>query len=213
MKKAISLLLALVMCLSLVACGGGNETPETTEAPITTTPTTIKSEISEPETTAPIETEPQYETVEISLENWHEYFEIRIVAFELFNAFNECTDINADIRLCLKEEYKTSVVDMDVAVEASCTDGYKCWFTYNKQTAEIIEGEKVDYSGAFAKPVVVDNTNTFALKKANIEQGASLFPWQIFSKVEWEGDIATFEGEMYSNIEIVRIQGTITIAE
>ena len=32
MKKAISLLLALVMCLSLFACGGGNDTPETTEA-------------------------------------------------------------------------------------------------------------------------------------------------------------------------------------
>lgn len=35
MKKAISLLLALVMCLYLCACGGGNsDTPETTEAPI-----------------------------------------------------------------------------------------------------------------------------------------------------------------------------------
>ena len=33
MKKAISLLLALVMCLSLCACGGGSDTPETTEAP------------------------------------------------------------------------------------------------------------------------------------------------------------------------------------
>ena len=37
MKKAISLLLALVMCLSLCACGGGESntpnTPETTEAP------------------------------------------------------------------------------------------------------------------------------------------------------------------------------------
>ena len=41
MKKAISLLLALVMCLSLCACGGSNDalnTPETTEAP-TTVPT------------------------------------------------------------------------------------------------------------------------------------------------------------------------------
>lgn len=37
MKKAISLILALVMCLSLCACGGGESntpnTPETTEAP------------------------------------------------------------------------------------------------------------------------------------------------------------------------------------
>ena len=38
MKKAISLLLALAMCLGLCACGGGNHTPETTQAP-TTVPT------------------------------------------------------------------------------------------------------------------------------------------------------------------------------
>lgn len=37
MKKAISLFLALVMCLSLCACGGGNDTPETIEVPTETT--------------------------------------------------------------------------------------------------------------------------------------------------------------------------------
>lgn len=49
MKKTISLLLALVMCLSLCACGGGNDTPETTEA-------------TEPETSIPVETEPSLGT-------------------------------------------------------------------------------------------------------------------------------------------------------
>lgn len=48
MKKAISLLLALVLCLSLCACGGGNDTPETT-APSTTT----ESPTSEPAPTEP----------------------------------------------------------------------------------------------------------------------------------------------------------------
>ena len=48
MKKAISLLLALVMCLSLCACGGGNDTPEKTEA--TQAPTTEATEApTEPE--------------------------------------------------------------------------------------------------------------------------------------------------------------------
>ena len=42
MKKAISLLLALVLCLSLCACGGGNDAPETTEAP---TETTVPEEV------------------------------------------------------------------------------------------------------------------------------------------------------------------------
>ena len=35
MKKAVSLILALVLCLSLCACGGGNDTHETTNAPTT----------------------------------------------------------------------------------------------------------------------------------------------------------------------------------
>ena len=41
MKKAISLLLALVLCLSLCACGGGNDTPDTidTNAPEEAVPT------------------------------------------------------------------------------------------------------------------------------------------------------------------------------
>ena len=57
MKKAISLLLALVLCLSLCACGGGNDTPETTEAP-----TAVPQSTTEPETTVPEETEPLVDT-------------------------------------------------------------------------------------------------------------------------------------------------------
>lgn len=37
MKKLISLLLTVIMCLSLVACGGGNNTPETSAPPVETT--------------------------------------------------------------------------------------------------------------------------------------------------------------------------------
>ena len=46
MKKTISLLLALVMCLSLCACGGGNNTSETTEAPIEETKITKEELLS-----------------------------------------------------------------------------------------------------------------------------------------------------------------------
>lgn len=51
MKKALSLFLALVLCLSLCACGGGNDTPKATEAP-TETPTEAPTE-APTETTAP----------------------------------------------------------------------------------------------------------------------------------------------------------------
>lgn len=61
MKKALPLILALVLCLSLCACGGGNDTPETTEAPTEATqvPTTEATEI---ETSIPLETEPSLGT-------------------------------------------------------------------------------------------------------------------------------------------------------
>ena len=71
MKKAISLLLALVMCLSLCACGGGNDTPETTVAPTKATaapteekiiPPTVEETIAET-TIPPEETEEQGESL------------------------------------------------------------------------------------------------------------------------------------------------------
>ena len=47
MKKLLALLLAAVMCLSLVACGGGDSTLETAETPTTDTPTTTEYVIGE----------------------------------------------------------------------------------------------------------------------------------------------------------------------
>jgi len=60
-RKAISLFLALLMCLSLCACGGGNAVSETT-APETTPPETTVPETTVPETTTP---EPEIPTAEI----------------------------------------------------------------------------------------------------------------------------------------------------
>lgn len=69
MKKILALLLAAVMCLSLVACGGGEETPNTDDSsaqeqqlqndnnePEGTTPDVTEPENTEPENTQPEET-------------------------------------------------------------------------------------------------------------------------------------------------------------
>lgn len=50
MKKAIALALALVVCLSLCACDGGNDVPET-QVPTTIETTTVQTEQTEPKTT------------------------------------------------------------------------------------------------------------------------------------------------------------------
>lgn len=59
MKKAISMLLALVLCLSLCACGGGNETPETTE---------VTTEATKEATTPPTEEQVQEAFFEVGKE-------------------------------------------------------------------------------------------------------------------------------------------------
>ena len=57
MKRTASLLLALIMCLALCACGSGDDTPETTEAT-----QALTTEATEPETSIPDVTEPPLST-------------------------------------------------------------------------------------------------------------------------------------------------------
>ena len=99
MKKTISLLLALVLCLSLCACGGGNE----------------------PETTAPIETEPQYETVEIAMDNWMEYFEFVFIEDWKINGFGESDGYACEYRLKLRDEYASKINLGSIAITAEIT--------------------------------------------------------------------------------------------
>lgn len=53
MKRFVCLLLALVFCLSLCACGAGEPAPSTEAVPETTVPETTVPETTVPETTAP----------------------------------------------------------------------------------------------------------------------------------------------------------------
>ena len=73
MKKALSLILALVMCLSLCACGGGNDTPETTKAPTTeaNTPSETYYQIGDTVSTNLFSFTLDAATLAIALENTH----------------------------------------------------------------------------------------------------------------------------------------------
>ena len=193
MKKAISLLLVLVLCLSLCACGG-NDTPKT-EAPT--------------ETTAHIETEPQYTTIEITLDNWMEYFEFRRVVVDRRNDFNELTEFYPNMNMCLKTEWAEVATEMEVAVEYSCMNGYRQWFTYNADTKELSEGE-IDSESA---PVSDLLNQTLSLKDYSIDDGKILYGNASKTTFEIKDNIATILGTTYSDVEVIRIQGTITIAK
>ena len=188
MKKILALLLAAVMCLSLVACGGNNNTAlveeyenriaeleaELAERDAEIARLLAESENAEPEITLPENTEsensePQYETVEITLDNWQEYFELKMSVCEMKNAFGELVNLFPQMRLVLKENLAGIAADMDIVFEYTCTDGYRCKFTYNTDTGELTEGEKTDDK-------VTDPWGTIReMDERYIEDGASIF--------------------------------------
>ena len=207
MKK----ILALVLCLSLCACGGGNDAPETTETPTTTTSATT-------ETTAPAETEPQYETIEITIDNWMEYFEIREDFAVEYNDFNEVIDgLNFyNYIFCLKEEYINRISSADIAVECTATGKAAYWFEHNNETKEIsigaqlTEQEMNDRSMAYPNPnEVFTDTSTFTDSDTEI----SLIYAGQWLGLETSDNITKWVNGVYQSIEITRIQGTITIAK
>ena len=101
MKKYFALLLAAVMCLSLVACGG--ETPNTNDNNGTEQSEQLGGESTE-------------QTIEITLDNWQEYLEINqyFSVWYFPNAFDEVEGeptLTFYVILETKEEYSNYMVD------------------------------------------------------------------------------------------------------
>ena len=235
MKKTIALFMVLVVCISLCACGirtavnpyakyeelfeyleandydganayiqnyfGKNVVQPATE-PIFEMP--VETEYIE---TEPAETEPQYRTIEITLDNWQDYFELKTLTVTHKNGFNEIDYFFPQLNFLVRDEWASMMTDMNVVFEYTCTDSYACWFTYNMDTEELVEGEKTDH-------YVSDPWGTIStLEKRHIEYGTWLYGNSKRETLILEGNIAKIVADMYSTVEILRIEGTITIAE
>ncbi len=162
MKKTLTLLLALSLCLSLCACGGE---PKAAENPYEKyakyaelfdyleandwdnanaylrnhfgMPEESPTELTEPVVTEPVVTEPPvtepiYETVEITMDNWQEYFELRVYdAFEA-NGFGEFERATTYFSLVSKDEF---IVDYSTIENSSVTFEYT--YTAEDKTASV----------------------------------------------------------------------------
>lgn len=140
MKKTISLLLALVLCLSLCACGNAKEMKaEETELkyndydkamnegalPFGDNEQSSHDESSSPtENNASVEAEPEKQVIEITMDNWQEYFEIRqyvTCGYIGTNDFGEVKKVSYDFitLFTLKEEYaeKIDPYESEIAIE------------------------------------------------------------------------------------------------
>ena len=202
-------MIAFALCLSLCACGGKTEEP--------------KNENEKPEQdvviteTEPVilETEPQFTTVELTLDNWQEYYELAETPNFRKNAFGEVEGFEgAGVELRLKEEYMQRFVSINNgAVE------------YQRQYAVV--GCEFDLKAGICKLLDIHKVGEkvyagMGTLHADYNIGSGYY---IEEAPEHEAQIATYEA-MYGvsgsyaksvygypvNIEIIRIQGTLTFS-
>ena len=226
MKRIVSLIIVLAICLSLCACGNIGkyakyetlinclENGDYAGAYAEISKISAGSETTE----APNETT----TIEITLDNWQEYFEITLHAETEKNSFDEVTGFYPRYKFSLKEKYANTIEGIDLAVEYHATDGYFTEYTYDIATGAITTGEPDKDDPAD------DKTDTFSLSTSNgyyfivgtptTDTKPTIQTWQFISLTSWypdslsiNGNIATIKASLYSTVDIVRIQGTITL--
>lgn len=225
MKKVLSMILTIILCLSLCACGN-NEKYTKYEALINYLENGdyIGAHMEIDNISAANKTtEPPKETttINITLDNWQDYFEITTVAQLEKNSFDELTGFYPKQRFSLKEQYVGILHDIDVKVEYSCTDAYFTECTYNMTTDTITIGEPdrndpcEDYTGTFSIPPQYyyvggsgDSLGNLPVMQTWVRLGSTSWHPDTF---EINGDIATIKASAYFSVDIIRIQGTITL--
>lgn len=230
MKKIIAFLLVVVVCLSLCACGGEDKELEKYQkyetlinyleandyASAIAEITQMQISGGSNDSTDGNDNNNQ-KVIEITLDNWQEYFEIKLVADVNTNDFDEFQSFSPELRLYLKEEYLERIITMDVPFEISYKDGYCCNFNYDISTGEISELEKVDYGHNVEdinRTLSFSNNDAILVTMgANNTISKTMLHGLSLSECTISDDVATLVGYMYSSIEVVRIQGTITISE
>ncbi len=137
MKKIIALLLVAVMCFSLAACGGDNETSNNNEPQTNNSETQQENESSlQEETEQETNKNDDVKTIEITTENWQEYLVLEHL--EMWQ------DYGCDVMetLCLKDEYADKVISDETSVEIEWTGTAimkECQFDMDNQTIQIGE--------------------------------------------------------------------------
>lgn len=152
------------------------------------------------------------ESVEINADNWQDYFEVKPYAEARKDDFGEVSDVSIGAALVLKDEYASSYMAADGAVEATLGEQYRCPITYNVATGELTLGEAYtedELAAMNAFPITEDYTTTEKLSYYN-ENGVELNGYGCYpDTLEVNGDVITADNVYYGSIVITRIQGTL----
>ena len=183
MKKALSLILALVMCLSLSACG--NSTEEVPAAP-------------------------KVEEIELTAENWKEYFDTENVVLSCWWERNEFGEILQLLEVTfyypLKEEYRNRIVNIEIVYEVIRDRGsVDCTINFQEEVvtlngAWVSNGKQLTMTERFSGSRIVKE----GLRVGSIQTQGFVEPTEAPTS-------AIMEGSYFNNI--TRIQGTLYISE
>lgn len=218
MKKILALLLAAVMCFSLVACGGGEETPNTDDSSAqeqqaqndNNEPEVTDPDVSEPESTGteitePENTEPQYETVEITLDNWQEYFEIRTHNAFAENGFGEFERVVTWYLLVSK--------DGIVFDESNCNVTFEYTYTIERKPYTIdFENKTITYGETIAtetsEPIVktMSGAGNYLGEEPFSRYGEAVGSANILDELQGDTNVVV-------SVEITRISGSFCVAK
>ena len=209
MKKVLSLLLVLVICLSLGACGGG-DTPNTNETPNASNnnnETQTEEFDSEKTETANTESQNATETITLTLDNWQNYFEIRVYAEPKTNDFDEVDKLRITAFLVLKDDYVDRYVSADGTVEVKKSGQNATAVEYNLETKELTLVPSDDIS-------TKEWTDTVSLddyEEIGLDLGVSIGTNS--GTLEQTNNIITAVSQFYRFIEITRIEGTLCLSK
>ncbi len=193
MKRFVVLLLAAVMCLSLVACGGSNDTLTTDET----------------EATVSKETEPKLVSVEITLDNWQNYFELREYTKFIENGFGEIDDAETYWTLVSKDEYAFDMENCDVTFEFTYDEEIVA-ATVDTDSKTVIYGEVTGSRTSEAKVETMNGVGQYVGGKSNERYGEYLNA-ELFN-IENEELVSVFDRRIV-NITVIQISGTFSYYE
>lgn len=201
MKKLIALFLAIIMCLSMVACGG--EAPEVSE---NAGEAETEAEESEAEDTN-TEAEVASETIALTNDNWQDFFEIRVFAEPRTNDFDEIDRMFLSVYLVLKDEYSDNYVSSDGALEVKIAGQNTTAVEYNMETEKLTLTHSDDASDN-------ERTNTVSLDGFDeiglyLGAGNGTNP----DSLEQNGNVLTATSQFYNTIEITRIEGNLCLTK
>ena len=218
MKKALSLILVFVLCLSLCACGTNQDYTEQLEEyekrieeleellamrdeeinrllnELESTPSeNAVPDDTDTDNTDSGNTQVQYTEIALTVDNWDTYFEV--VAYPTYkqNAFGEYDDFKLEYVFQLKDEYYPLLdsTQTNVVMELSYTYGERvCNVDFENQTYELGERLRAAQSSQI--------TDLFY-------NSGSIYYCMPFGVMVYSNS----EVRYYEDVEMIRIQGTL----